>query len=437
MKAREILLVLALIAIGVFTYYAKTGRIVVGGDGDGLFWGHTEEFSFEESREFASPPPAELRVINAHGTVDVRGTETDKVTVTLRKTIRRKTREEAAAVAGQLKMSAVRDERRLTLSTNREEFTRKGFETHFTVVVPAGLAVFVRNSYGGVKTDNTGATEIVNLHGAVTAGNVAGRLAIEGSYEDVDVHGVRAAARIAVPHAKIIVVGVAGELAVEGSYGEIFVERAEANVRIEAPHSSVSLKDLKAGAEIRNSYETVTVAGAGPVKVFGHHSDVDAARIEGALEVTDTNARVTAADIAGDLKIEGAAIAVRAERIGGREIFISTSTENVELLGFSGKATVVLRHGAATLEPSAFGGPIDVRGDHADVTLGWPTGARTPFEAETKRGAIRWGLADKPALERTNGTSLTKAYPEALGPLVKIATTYGDIEVVERARPIK
>jgi hypothetical protein len=42
MKAREILLALALIAFGVFTYYAKSGRLEIAGDGGGLFWGHTE-----------------------------------------------------------------------------------------------------------------------------------------------------------------------------------------------------------------------------------------------------------------------------------------------------------------------------------------------------------------------------------------------------------
>jgi hypothetical protein len=434
MKAREILLVLGLIAIGVFTYYAKTGRIVVGDDGDGLFWGRTEEFSFEESLDFPAPALAEIQIVNAHGSVDVRGTDTDRITVTLKKVIRRKNREEAAAVAAQLKLGAVRDERRLALSTNRDEFKRRGFDTRFTVVVPNGLAVIVRNSYGEVKVEGTGPTEIVNPHGAVQAGAVSGRLSVEGSYEDVDVHDIRAAAHIAAPHAKIIAVGVAGELSIEGSYEAIFIERAEANVRVEAPHSPVSLKDLKAGAEVRNSYETVTVTGAGAVKVVGHHSDVVAERLAGALDVTDENARLTAVDIAGDLRIEGRNLAVRAERVTGREIFVSTSTENVELIGFSGQATVVLKHGAAVLEPVAFGGPIDIRGDHADVTLGWPAGARTPFEAETRGGSIRWGLADKPALEKANGTSQTKAFPDAAGPRVKIATTYGDIEIVERAK---
>ncbi len=437
MKAREILLALALIAVGVLTYYAKSGRLEIDGDGAGLFWGPTEEFVFEESQELAGPPPQDLHVINAHGAVEIRGTETDKITVTFRKSIRRRTREEAAKVAGELKMAVNREGARLILSTNRDDFRRKNFETAFTIVAPAGLAVLIRNSYGPVKAGKTGTTDIINPHGSVQALDIAGRLSIEGSYEDVDVHGLRDGGRIAAPHARIVAVGVQGELFVEGSYGEVLVENADRSVHIEALHSPVTGRNLKGELEIRNSYETVTLSGAGPTKIFGHHSDVEADGIDGPLEIGDGNARIVIAGLKGDLRIEGTNLAVRAERVRANDIFISSSTENVDLLGFTGKATIVLRHAEVTLEPESFTGPIDVQGDHSGVRLGWPAGARAPFEAETKSGAIRWNLAEKPTVEESDGRSVTRAFPGAPGPLIKIRTTYGDITIDEGPKTIK
>ena len=437
MKAREILLALALVAIGVFTYYAKSGRLEIDGDGGGLFGGPTEEFLFEETRELAGPPPQELQVINAHGAVEVRGAETDRITVTFRKSIRRKNRVEAAKVADQLKMTVNRDGARLILSTNRDDFRRKGFETGFTVTAPAGQAVLIRNSYGPVKAEKTGTTDIVTPHGPVQAGDVGGRLSVEASYEDVDVHGLRDGGRIAAPHAKIIAVGVQGELFVEGSYGEVFVENADRSVHVEALHSSVTGRNLKGEVEIRNSYDDVTLSGAGPTKIFGHHSDVAADGVAGPLEIGDGNARLVIAGLNGDLRIEGTNLAVRAERVRANDIFISSSYENVELLAFTGKAEIVLKHADVTLAPESFAGPIDVRGDHAGVTLAWPAGARAPFEAETKSGAIRWNLDEKPSFEQADGTSLTRAFTGSPGPLVRIRTTYGDITIGEGPKALK
>jgi hypothetical protein len=436
MKAREILLALALIVFGVVAYYAKSGRLEINLDG-GPFWGTTEEFLFDETQDLAGPPPQELHVINAHGAVEVRGAETDRITVTFRKSIHRKNREEAAKVADQLKMTVNRDGGRIILSTNRDDFRRKGFETRFTITVPAGQAVLIRNSYGPVKAEKTGTTDIVNPHGQVQAGDISGRLSVEAGYEDVDVHGLRDGGRIAAPHAKIIAVGVQGELFVEGSYGEIFVENADRNVHVEALHSAVTGRNLKGEVEIRNSYDAVTLSGAGPTKIFGHHSDVAADGIDGPLEIGDGNARLVIAGLNGDLRIEGNNLAVRAQRVLANDIFISSSYENIDLLEFTGKAAIVLKYADVTLAPASFAGPIDVRGDHAGVKLGWPAGAQAPFEAETKSGAIRWNLGVKPSFEQANGTSVTRAFTGAAGPLIRIQTTYGDITIDEGPKAIK
>lgn len=430
MKAREIFLALALIAFGALTYYAKSGRLQVDGDGGWLFWGHTEEFLFEESAQAVPGPlPRELQVINAHGAVEIRGAETDAITVTFKKSVNRRTREDAQKVADQLKMVVNREEPRLILSTNRDDFRRKNFETRFTITVPLGMTVFVRNSYGPVKIEKTGAADIVNPHGPVSAGSIGGRLGVDASYEDVDIHDIRGDARITAPHAKVIAVGVQGELLIDANYAELFLENVDRNVRVSALHSSVNGKNLKGEVEIKNSYEKVTLAGTGPAKIFGHHSDIEAEGIGGPLEIGNAYGKLTLGGVNGDLRIEGSNLEVHAERVAAREIFVSTSYENVEILGFNGKATIVQRHGDVALEPAELTGPIDVRASYAAIRLGWPAGVRAPFEGETKSGAIHWNLADKPAFEETNGKSVTRAYPDAAGPGVKILTSYGDIRV--------
>ena len=64
------------------------------------------------------------------------------------------------------------------------------------------------------------------------------------------------------------------------------------------------------------------------------------------------------------------------------------------------------------------------------MTLEWPEGVRAPFDGQTTSGSIVWGLAEKPSLQKSNGTSETKAFSDASGKAgVTIVTSYGDIRV--------
>ena len=73
MKAREVVLLVVIIAAGVLLYYGQTGKagfhfnfddgLVTGGRG----------YSYTESLTVDAPIPARLRITNAHGDDEVRG----------------------------------------------------------------------------------------------------------------------------------------------------------------------------------------------------------------------------------------------------------------------------------------------------------------------------------------------------------------------------
>jgi hypothetical protein len=439
MKAREIVLVLLIIGLGVFTYYAKTGKLDIQWDsGDFILFGRGEEFIFEESLEITAPLPRELQVINAHGGVEIRGTETDKITIGFKKSIHRRNRDEAQKVADQLKMAVNRDESRLILSTNRDEFKRKNFETYFKISVPAGLEVLVKNSYGLVKTAGTGPADIANPHGEVQASDTAGRLIVNNSYEDVSILNAGADCRVTSPHANVTANGIQGELILDHSYGSVEIENIAKKAVVKGSHSRVTGKNLKAEVEIESSYEPISVTDSGPTTIRGHHSDIEARGITGPLSITDNYARLVVDGVKGDLRIDGTNMEIRAESVAADEIRIATTNQNVEILGFTGKTTVRLDHGDLVLEPDAVTGPIDVQASYAAIRFGWPAGGRFPFEGRTRSANIIWNLAERPSLEETNGLSLTKAFQDETGkPSITLSTSYGDIRVVETRRPIK
>jgi DUF4097 and DUF4098 domain-containing protein YvlB len=129
---------------------------------------------------------------------------------------------------------------------------------------------------------------------------------------------------------------------------------------------------------------------------------------------------------------------ISAESVLAGEIFISTSYQDVELLNFTGKTTVLLTHGDLVLEPESVTGPIDVQASYAGIRFGWPGDEKFPFEAQTKNGNIIWNLAERPSLEETNGQSMVKAFLTETGKSsIKISTTHGDIRVEGRPRSLK
>jgi hypothetical protein len=431
MKVRDVFLALLIIAGGIFLYYAKTGRFNIEGDGwEAIFGVRGEEYVFETSQEIPAPLPARLEVNNSFGRVEIEASESGPVTVLFRKRIRRRNKAEAQAVADALQMISTRSGDRLILSTNRGSFRTKRFETDFKIVIPADTPVIVKNSYGDVTARRTGAAELVTSHGRVSASGIAGGLTVRTSYEDVIVDGVQGDCRIDARHGQVLVQNIRGDLAVENSYGSVRAENAAKTLTIEASHSEITAKDIAGRIEIGSSYETIRVSGAAATKIRGIHCDVILAGIQGPLDIINDHGTVTADDIRGTFVVEGRDLLVTGRSITADEIRLNTTYQDVSLLDFSGRATIVLGHGDLVLRPRDLAGPIDVQGSYCAVTFDWPAGLRAPFEAGTRSGNIRWGLADAPALQQANGTSILKAFPEAREkPPITIKTSYGDIAV--------
>jgi DUF4097 and DUF4098 domain-containing protein YvlB len=439
MKAREVFLAILIIAAGVFLYYAKSGKLdLVWDEGDLVWFGRGEEFAFEETEDIPGPLPAEIQVINAHGTVDIEGTATDKIAVAFKKSIYRRNREEARKVADLLKMVVNREEAKLVLTTNRDEFPRKNFTTHFKLTVPAGMTVLIRNSYGMVKAVKTGKTDISNPHGDVRALEIGGPLIVENSYSNVVIGDVAGDCRLNAPHSDVRVGNVQGEVLIEHTYGEVILDTLAAKATVDGKHSRVDGRHLRGDVEIGSSYEPIILNDVGPTKIRSRHCDIEAKNVNGALDLTGTYARLTLNTIRGNLKVEGPNTEIFASDITAAEISIFSSNENVELRGFSGAATITMSHGDLVLVPDSIVGPIDVRATYANISLSWPSGVKVPFEGRVISGVIHWGLADKPFLEKSNGQSLTKAFVDEPGkPTVKISTSYGDIRIEDARRAAK
>lgn len=334
MKSREIVLLVLIIAGGFILTQERTGKIWPDWRaGDFLFF-DARAFTFQESKVVEAPLPATLRVVNAHGEITVEGAETDRITLTLEKIIRRRDEPEAREVADRLHATVTKDSLAVVIGANRDDFQRQNFDTNFRLTVPAGMALEVENSYGTVKVRGVSWAAVVNRHGEVDASGIGGSLKVESSYENVTVDGVRGACEIKSSHSDVLARRVDGGLTLDHSYGMVTLHNIAAKVLIEGPHSEILAEDIAGPVDVRNSYEQITLRRVGPAKVTGQHSDVEAAEVNGDLEVATEYAFVTASSVRGGLRVTGKSVGLSGNDVSGGEVYVSTSYEPVELSGF-------------------------------------------------------------------------------------------------------
>jgi len=437
MRFREVLLVIVLLLAGVAVYQAQTGKWDLHfGWEDGVF-GLGNEYGFEESRTIEAPLPAALEITNSHGWVEVRGADAESVQLTFKKRVWRKDEAAAREIADKLHYKLDRSPDRLTLSTNRDEFTRRNFETGFVLTVPRRMTVKITNSYGAVRIEAVKEANVRNLHGEVFASGIDGPCRLESSYETIEARNLKAGCEAVNKHASVTLSEVTGDVRVEAPYGHVRIEDAGGKAEVTGGHATVELRRVQGPVSIESSYEDVSLSETGAARVRARHATVEASDIRGDLDVQTTYEPVTARNVAGNFEVFGNNVRVTADGVGGREISVTTTNEDVELSGFTAGLKVSVRHGNITLRPNALGSPMDVRGEYSTIDFFWPAGAAAPLEAQSRGGTVSWGLPGKPSLEKSNGTSVLKAFVENAGrPGVTLSTTYGDIRIEEKSGKI-
>ena len=432
MKAKEIILLILIVSAGIFFYHAQTGKIWIDWDWDeGIYFGQ-EEFVYEDSEEITPPFPLNLVIDNAHGHVEVEGSDRDYISVTFEKRIFRREEKDADDVAEKLRMVVDKNGSRIRISTNREDFRKRRFHTNFKISIPEQMSVRVENSYGDVRVTYAGEAEISNPYGRVYASNIAGNLVIQNSYELVEADNIGGDCRVVSRSATVFVVDVDGSAHVDHSYGKILLENIGGGVTVEGSNAEVSGQNVTGLSEIKTSYRSVNLSDVGPVQIRASNSRIKIIGAKDSVDIEDRYGKIELSDIRGNLRVDGRNLEVYGRSIIGENISVSTSYRKVELIGFQGKTEITHSNGDVNLEPLPLTHPIEVKGRYTDIKYYWQTGERYPLEARAKGGSIDWDLSEESSREEENGYSVVKAFETETGkPSVFLSTTYGSIQIQE------
>jgi hypothetical protein len=434
MKAKEIILLILIVTVGIIFYHAQTGKIWVDWDWDeGIYFGQ-EEFVYEETEEITPPFPPSLRIINAHGLVEVEGADQDSISITFEKRIFRRDQKQADEVAERLDMVVENENDRIQISTNREDFRKRRFRTNFKITIPEQMAVYVKNSYGEVRVIQAGETEIRNPNGRVYAESIAGNLTIKNSYKEVEVENIQADCWIESRSSTVRAKGVEGSAHIDHQYGKIHCENIGQSVIVDGSYAEIYGENVTGLFDIQTSYRKIDLSDVGPVQIRARNSRIEIKGAKDSVDIENRYGKVELSDIRGNLRIDGRNLEVYGYSIIGDKIIISTSYRNVELTNFQGKTEINHSNGDVGLEPLPLTHSIEVNGQYTDIKYYWHSGGRYPFEARAKGGNIEWKVSEdlSQSFDEENGYKVIKAFETEIDkPSISLKTTYGTIRIEE------
>lgn len=303
----------ALLILVIFAGSAITTAANVSPDLGNLFeigdldlWDITgNNFSYTEHEEAALPAASaaveyEADVINYFGNVEVRPSDSDRIVLDVKKTVRAANQEEADRLSRDFTFSITNDGSKYRIASSKDSGsssgggTRQAFKSSLEIRLPKHFAVNVdnrngrvaiqdltgnedvQNSYGDVEIRNVaGRLKIENKNGAVTAENVTGSVDINNGYSNTTVKNITGDLTIETKNASVDISGVSGNANITNSYAPVNVENVKGQLTINGTNNAVDVRHVDGDINSDNSYENVSIRDPrGGVKVTSRNGDL-------------------------------------------------------------------------------------------------------------------------------------------------------------------
>lgn len=430
MKAKEVLLLIFIVVVGVGLYYLDDLKLTI--DDWGVnFPFRGESYLFEEVKTEA--PVGTLEIVNSHGSLQIEGVETQAIEIAFEKRVWRKTEPEAREVADQIKLLSTRDEQRLLLTSNRDTFRKKNLTTSFRVRVPRDTGIIARNSYGLVRIAGVREVDLENRQGQVDIVEVSGPVRVINSHQKVSIMDVNGECRLETKHSSALLSRISGPVRIDCAHEHLELFDLKHTLDLKSRHTRIKAVRIAGPSQISGSYEQISLSETGPAIIRGHHSPVEVDTARGQLEIETSYERIRLADLEGNLVIRARNSRVDVTGARTARLQIETSYEPVKLLDYTGQLELKLKHANLNLSPLNLDFPMTAVTEYGNIKFFWPKNQTARLEASSKGGRISWGLPFPPDENTTNGLALIRAFRGAPDrPEIKLMTRYGNIEILTK-----
>ena len=341
----------------------------------GWFEGHA--YTYDDHLEQDFPAGAMLRVTDTRGAVNITTSDSAKIQVGVRKTIRAESQNEADRWNGNTKPDIKVSGNTVTLNANTQGAGEHSVTIDLDISVPRNVAVNITNRSGDVSVlGRDGDVEISNQKGDVSVTDVKGKvtLSLENS-----------SARIS---------QITGDVSAEGRMKEVSLDTIKGAARLNG--------DFTENVDLSKISKTVTLKSA--------RTDIEIAKLDGDLSLDSHDLR--ASTVTGPFRL-------------------LTKFKDIRLEGVSGDLRLENEDGAVEVQMTKMGA-VQIDNRRSDISIYLPDKAAFQVNAQTKNGEIE---SDFTGLNVSNGDERATASGSVGGggPRLVVNNEHGAIEIRKRS----
>jgi hypothetical protein len=376
-------LIVALIFFGLIAtqtsrvdWEALKNGINIDDDHDWGWWeGHA--YTYDDHMEQDFPVGGMLRVTDTRGAVNITTSDSAKVQVVVRKTIRAESQGEADRWNGNTKPDIKVSGNTVTVNANTQGAGDHSVTIDLDISIPRKAAVNITNRSGDISVlGRDGDVEISNQKGDVSVTDVNGKvtLSLENS-----------SARIS---------QINGDVFAEGRMKDVSLDSIKGAARLNG--------DFSENIDLSKISKTVTLKSS--------RSDIEIAKLDGELSLDSHDLR--AGTLTGPVRL-------------------LTKFKDIRLEGVSGDLRLENEDGAVDVQMTKMGS-IQIDNRRSDISIYLPDKATFQVNAHTKNGEIQ---SDFTGLNVSNGDERATATGSvgSGGPRLVVNNEHGAIEIRKRS----
>jgi len=311
--------------------------------GDLDLWDITgNSYTYDQHQELMVPNGSEFDIVNYFGNVDVKASQSERVVLDVKKTIRATDKNEADRLERDFTFSIMNEGSKYRIASSRDggiggaAAPRQRFKSSLAIELPKKATVHIDNRNGRISIqDLSGNEDIANRYGDIEIRNINGEVKIDNR------------------NGSITVEGIASNVVLTNRYANTTVKDIEGNLEIDARNGSVDVSGVKGNATITNAYAPINVENVkGELTINGHNNSIDVQHVDGDVNANSSYQNVNIRDPRAGVRVSGrnGDLTVAFEKPPEKDVVISS------------------RYGTVTLDlPSSSAFAIDARTEYGDI----------------------------------------------------------------------
>ena len=263
-------------------------------------------FTFDEHEEAMVPVGSSIEIMNLFGDVEVRPSDSDRVLLDVKKTIRAATKDEAERLSKDFTFSISNEGDRYRIASNRDA-VRRSPSLPVRVLLP-------RQRYKSslvVRVPKESRLHINNRNGKVQVSDLRGSQDVTDRFGEVDVRGITGDVNVANSFGRIIVENIQGAASIMGRNNSIDIQHIEGDLKINSSFENVDIRDPKGSVDVSARFGNVTI-GLPSNSSFRVNAHTEFGQIESDFGGLQTNRKNFETSMSGEVGQAGPQINISA-----------------------------------------------------------------------------------------------------------------------------